>query len=140
MDVSDVIILVILAAFTILGAFRGLIVTLMGLAVSVTAWIGSAFVATALAPDIPWLLTFLVCFVTVQVLGAVLTRVLDLASKLPLIGFLNGLLGGFVGFVRGAVLLAVVCSIASGIGLIPQKAVDSGGLLALFSSFGTIPR
>lgn len=134
MDVLDIIILVILAVFTIAGAVRGLMATLLGLAVSLFAWVGSAMAATALSGQFPWLAVFVVCFLVIQVAGTLLIRVADLAAKLPVIGFLNGALGALLGFLRGAVLLAVICSLGSALGLIGPELTARSGLLALFSS------
>lgn len=134
MDLSDIMILIVLLTYTVLGIYRGLVATLVGLAVSIVAWVGSALIASVLAPDLPWGLTFLVCFLLVHIAGAVLTGVLDLAAKLPVLNFLNRALGGALGFLRGAVLLAVVCALLVNLGAIPRESVRSGGLLALFSS------
>ena len=134
MNIADIILLVILAVFTIAGGVRGLMATLLGLAVSLFAWIGSAIAAGALSDQLPWLAVFVICFVLIHVAGALLIRAADLAAKLPLVGAVNALLGAFIGFLRGAVLLAVICSLGRTLGIISAEVMANGGLLALFAS------
>ena len=134
MNISDIILLIILAVFTILGGVRGLMATLLGLAVSLFAWIGSAIAAGALAGQFPWLAVFILCFIFIHAAGILLIRVADLAAKLPVIGALNALLGALLGFLRGSILLAVICSIGRTLGIISAEVMAQGGLLALFAS------
>ncbi len=95
--------------------------------------IGTA-ISAALAQSVAWLVVYLVAFFLIMLLGRLLTGVLNLAATLPGLRFLNKTLGGVCGLIKGVIMLAVLCSLAVGTGLIAQESVQSSALLNLFSA------
>lgn len=95
-------------------------------------------VASALAQSVAWLVVYIVAFVLILLLGNLLARVLNLAAALPGLHLLNKSLGGVCGLLKGAIVIAVVCSLGAGFGLIPVESIQSSALLGLFSAFSTI--
>ena len=73
---------------------------------------------------------FLVCFVLILAAWFVVSRVLDLAFKLPVLSTLNQWSGAALGLVKGGVLLFIACWLLRS--LFPQEAVDQSVLLRFF--------
>lgn len=103
-----------------------------------TAETVAATVAQSLAETIAWLIVYLVAFALIILLGKLLAKVLDLAAMLPGLHFLNKSLGGLLGLIKGVLIVAVLCSLGAGFGLIPAESVQSSALLKIFSSFTTV--
>ncbi|MCD8047288.1 MAG: CvpA family protein, partial [Clostridiales bacterium] len=59
------------------------------------------------------------------------------AARLPGLHFLNKSLGGGCGLLQGLVIVAVVCSLGSAFGLIPQQDIENSVLLELLASLTT---
>ena len=95
--------------------------------------IGAA-ISAALAQSAAWLVVYLIAFFVIMLLGRLLTGVLNLAAALPGLRFLNKTLGGVCGLIKGVIVLAVLCSLAVGTGLIGQDSVQSSALLSLFAA------
>ena len=78
---------------------------------------------------------FLLTFVIILVLWALLSRVLDLVARLPVLNFLNRTLGGLLGFVQGMILLLILrwllCDLLP---LIPSDLVNQTWLLRWFAT------
>jgi uncharacterized membrane protein required for colicin V production len=98
----------------------------------------AAVIAASLAQSLAWVLTYALAFVLIQALGNLLIRLLDLAARLPGLHALNRTLGGVCGLVKGALILAVLCSLGAGFGLIPEQSIHQSALLGVFTAFRTI--
>ncbi|MBQ3089778.1 MAG: CvpA family protein [Oscillospiraceae bacterium] len=95
-------------------------------------------VSTALANTMAWFFVYIVAFLAILVLGNLVARLLNLASMLPGLNFLNKSLGAVLGFLKGAVYMSVFASLASSFGLVPPEMLDGSLLLKLFASFAAI--
>ena len=73
---------------------------------------------------------YVVAFVLILVLWTILSRVLDLAFKLPVLSTLNRWSGGAVGLCEGVLLVFVVCTLLKG-GVLPEEVVENSHLLKL---------
>ena len=73
---------------------------------------------------------YAVAFVLILVLWTILSRVLDLAFKLPVLSTLNRWSGGAVGLCEGVLLVFVVCTLLKG-GVLPEEVVENSHLLKL---------
>jgi uncharacterized membrane protein required for colicin V production len=98
----------------------------------------AALIAASLAQSISWILTYLLAFAVITIVGNLLVKLLDLAAKLPGLRTLNRSLGGLCGLVKGAIILAVICSIGAGFGIIPQESIQQSALLGVFTALSTI--
>ena len=87
-------------------------------------------VAGYLAREMARMALFLICFALVLAGWTLLSRVLDLAFRLPGLSTLNHWAGAAVGLAQGAALLFILCWLLRS--LIPQQAVDSTVLLRFF--------
>ena len=118
MNLVDIAILVILAAFLVKGLVRGLLkelcslVGLLGgavLAFSFHASLAELLVqGLRLPPAVAVVAAFLALFLTTILFFAVLGHLLSRFVKLLFLGGLNRLAGGFFGLAQGVVLLAVI--------------------------------
>ena len=73
---------------------------------------------------------YAVAFVLILVLWTILSRVLDLAFKLPVLSTLNRWSGAAVGLCEGVLLVFVVCTLLKG-GVLPEEVVENSHLLKL---------
>jgi membrane protein required for colicin V production len=118
MNVVDIAILVILAAFLVKGLVRGLLkefcslIGLLGgavLAFSFHASLADLLVQSLRVPSaVAVVAAFLALFLTTMLLFAVLGHLLSRFVNLLFLGGLNRLAGGFFGLAEGVVLLAVL--------------------------------
>jgi len=118
MNIFDIAILVILAAFLVKGLLRGLVrelCTLLGLAsgaliafgyhLDVGDWMAARF---SLPPSWCQGLAFVVLFLSALLLFGLVGLVLTRYVKLLYVGGLNRVIGGLLGLVQGMLLLAIV--------------------------------
>ena len=73
---------------------------------------------------------YVVAFVLILVLWTILSRVLDLAFKLPVLSTLNRWSGGVLGLCEGVVLVVIVGMLLKG-GVLPEEVVENSYLLKL---------
>ena len=73
---------------------------------------------------------FLASFALVLLLWLLLSRVLDLAFKLPVLSTLNRWSGGVLGLCEGVVLVVIVGMLLKG-GVLPEEVVENSYLLKL---------
>lgn len=95
-------------------------------------------VSTAVARVVAGVLIFIAAFLVLLLLWSLVSRLLDLAARLPVINFLNRTLGGIAGLIKGCLLLflaAWVLRLTDAI--IPRQAVENTTLLRFF--FNTNP-
>lgn len=118
MNVFDIVILVILAAFLVKGLVRGLLKELC----SLLGMLGGAALAFCyhvplaemmaetlrLPPSVGVVTAFLAIFLTTILFFAVLGHLLSRFVKLLFLGGLNRLVGSFFGLAQGVVLLSVI--------------------------------
>ena len=93
----------------------------------------AASLARAIAETVASVLIFILGFILIYVLWLALSRLLNLAARLPLIHGLNGLLGGLFGLGEGVLLLflaAWVLKLAGGV--IPEDIVSQSTVLNFF--------
>ena len=79
---------------------------------------------------------YAVAFVLILVLWTILSRVLDLAFRLPVLSTLNHWSGAAVGLGKGCVLLFIACWLFRG--LFPTEAVEQSVLLRFFCGAGPL--
>ena len=88
-------------------------------------------VAGYLAREVARMALFLICFALVLVGWTMLSRVLDLACKLPVLSTLNHWSGAALGLVKGGLIVFILCWLLRG-SLISQEAVEGTVLLRFF--------
>ena len=88
-------------------------------------------VAGYLAREVARMALFLICFALVLVGWPMLSRVLDLACKLPVLSTLNHWSGAALGLVKGGLIVFILCWLLRG-SLISQAAVEGTVLLRFF--------
>ena len=93
-------------------------------------------VAGYLAREVARMALFLICFALVLVGWTMLSRVLDLAFRLPVLSTLNHWSGAAVGLGKGCVLLFIACWLFRG--LFPTEAVEQSVLLRFFCGAGPL--
>ena len=93
-------------------------------------------VADYLALELTRMFLFLVSFALVLLLWLLLSRVLDLAFRLPVLSTLNHWSGAAVGLGKGCVLLFIACWLFRG--LFPTEAVEQSVLLRFFCGAGPL--
>lgn len=122
----DLVLLVLLAYWFVMGVRRGLILTLCSLLSAVLGLVGGWYLAVHCAQPLQEQLAplftgpldaapalaarailFLAGFVGVQLVWKLLCHVLNLVAKLPVLHFLNKALGGLLGLVKGVLILLV---------------------------------
>lgn len=90
-------------------------------------------ISTAVARVVAGVLIFIAAFLILLLVWSLVSRLLDLAARLPVINFLNRTLGGLAGLVKGCLLLflaAWVLRLTDDI--IPRQAVEQTVLLRFF--------
>ncbi|MGI5933615.1 MAG: CvpA family protein [Lawsonibacter sp.] len=93
-------------------------------------------VAGYLAREVARMALFLICFALVLVGWTLLSRVLDLAFRLPVLSTLNHWSGAAVGLGKGCVLLFIACWLFRD--LFPAEAVEQSVLLRFFCGAGPL--
>lgn len=92
-----------------------------------------AALACAAAEVVAKVLVFIVAFIVISIVWFFLSRVLNLAAKLPVIKGLNRLFGGLLGLLQGMLLLFLVGWTLRLMGdIIPQETVEQTVLLKFF--------
>ena len=171
--VFDLIILILLAAFAIRGAARGLVFSLCSLLAVAVAFVGagiaartlSPMVAQALEPKIAaaieeqleeslrtqvqqgqqalaqsaaYQILFAVSFVLLMALWQVVSRVLDLVSKLPVLDTLNKSMGALFGLLQAGVIVCILAWLLRFGNLVDQETVQKTVLLRFFMDFNPL--
>lgn len=99
----------------------------------------AAALAHAIAEVVASVVIFIVAFLLILLVWFLLSRLLNLAARLPLIRGLNRLLGGVVGLAQGALLLffaAWILKLCGGV--FPADVVDSSTVLKFFMTANPI--
>ena len=95
-------------------------------------------ISTAVAQVIAGILLFVVAFLLLLLVWWLVSRLLNLAAKLPVINFFNRTLGGVAGLIKGCLLLFLVAwALRLTDDIIPRQAVEQTYLLRFF--FNTNP-
>lgn len=151
----DIVILIFLVYFVILGFRRGFILTLCSLLAVVLGLVGGWYLAVNCAEPALSLLSehltpaaaslaakallFLVGFVGVQLVWSILCHALNLVAKLPGLHFLNKTLGAVLGLVKGILILMVACWVLCDLlGWIPPEVVEESWILSFSSSLPSL--
>lgn len=96
----------------------------------------AAVAATAVAEQLARGLLFLVSFLLILILWAILSHALDLVSKLPVLDGINRTLGGVLGAVKGLVILYVAAWILCDLtGKIPPETAEQTYLLSFLLTY-----
>lgn len=90
-------------------------------------------ISSAIARVVASVLVFVVAFLLLLVVWSLISKLLDLAARLPVINFLNRTLGGLAGLVKGCILLFLAAWVLRMTdGLIPTQAIEQTVLLRFF--------
>ncbi len=108
-------------------AFQQLVDRGMAAVTSNAARVISSFIANQVARAV----LFYLAFFLILILWAMLSHVLDLAFRLPVLSTLNAWLGALLGLLRGGVILFIVCWLL-GDGILPRDVVENTVLLHFF--------
>lgn len=127
LTIVDIIIIIILAVFIVLGLFKGLIRmagSIFGIIVAawiathyylmVSEWIQSLFFGRiGLGKVIVFILIFIIINRLVSLVFMILDGVFDIISIIPFLGSINRLGGALLGFLEGILALGLILYIAS---------------------------
>ena len=95
--------------------------------------------AAAIAEVVAGVLIFIAAFLILLLVWALVSRLLDLAAKIPGINFLNRTLGGLAGLLKGALLLFLAIWVLRMFdGLIPDPVMERSVLLQFFCTFNPL--
>lgn len=151
----DLVILILLVWFTVLGLRRGFVLTLCSLLAAVLGFAGgwylSAHQTELLLPLLSNQLTpaaallaakallFLVGFVGTQLIWSLLCHALHLVTKLPGLHFFNKAMGGLLGLAKGILILLVarwvLCTL---LGWIPPEVAEGSWFFTVASSLPSL--
>ena len=118
MTLFDYLAMLVIAAFTLISLFRGVVAELVGL----VSWLGSLLAAKLLAPSVgdwlsgslkPHALAVVAAFIGVFLLARLLQTLLTSSAGAAGLGGVNRLLGGVFGAVKGVLavtLVVLVCA------------------------------
>lgn len=146
----DLVILIVLIYFVVMGFRRGFILTLCSLLAVVLGLVGGWYLAVhgadlvlplsgedlnpAAASLAAKALLFLAGFLGTQLVWTLLCRGLHLVAKLPVLHFLNKALGGVLGLVKGILILMVIRWVLDLLAWIPPEVAVESWFLTLSSS------
>lgn len=134
MNSFDIVVLVVLGFFTILGIWKGFFREVLGLVgviggfvVAMVAFGPVSIILAEKVPAIPatvWpILSFLLLFIATYLLSRLLAGLLSKISQAVKLGWLNRLLGGCFGALKGAVLVSLLLML---LGFFPMQGFLSG--------------
>jgi len=142
MNGFDVVLLLVLVTFGILGALRGFVREFMSfvnwIVASVVAWllarpVGALFESLIVQPELRLIAAFVSVFALVFIAGLVITYFLHrLAMARRTVRISNTVLGAFVGVLRGVVVIVVVVLLA-GLTTLPQRSWWRGAFLVPYT-------
>lgn len=96
----------------------------------------SQMLATFVLKSIISVIVFFVSFFLLLILWGILSRSLNLVTKLPVLNFCNKTLGGALGAVKGLIFLLILAWILSDLtAVIPPEALEKSFFFQWFSSF-----
>ncbi len=146
----DLVILVLLVYFVVMGYRRGFILSLCSLLAVVLGLAGGWYLSThgtdlvlpllgeemnpIAAASAARLLLFLLGFLGTQLVWTLFCHGLHLVAKLPVLHFLNKALGGVLGLVKGALILMVVQWVLDLLAWIPPEVSAESWLLTFSPS------
>ena len=95
-------------------------------------------VAAALAQSAAYQILFAVSFVLLMALWQVVSRVLDLVSKLPVLDTLNKSMGALFGLLQAGVIVCILAWLLRFGNLVDQETVQKTVLLRFFMDFNPL--
>ncbi len=124
MNYIDIIFIIVIIYFTILGLRKGLIRSIGGiLSIIVGFYVASMFylrfsiwiqgLSTSLTETIASIVAFVLIFIVVNRLFMVIVYVLDKVFSLPIVGIFNKLFGALFGFLTGSLIIGIIVLIFS---------------------------
>lgn len=129
----DIVCAALILIFTIIGARKGAIRSVIGLCSTVLSLVAAYYLAVPFSKllndwfsvfekgsETIWIavsgiLVFVLCKIILDLIGKLLTK---LADSIKAVGALNTLLGAVIGFVKGAIL---ICAVLAVISLLPDS-------------------
>ena len=98
-------------------------------------------IAKPLVTSLVRFIIFLILYILIIVLIKLITNTLNLVAKLPLLSSANKLLGGVLGFVKGLVIVCIICFalntclqfLPNGLSVIDREALEASRIFSLFS-------
>lgn len=118
MNYLDIVFLVVIIYFTILGLRKGIIKSLGGILSIVVGFYGASLfyqkvsiwlqgLSSIFTGTIANIIGFILLFIVINRLFMLLVNILDKIFSLPIIGFFNKLLGAIFGFLAGALIVGI---------------------------------
>lgn len=90
--------------------------------------------ARAIAQTVAEVVIFILAFILLLIVWALISRLLDLAARLPIIKTLNRLLGGLVGLIQGALVLFFVAWLLRIWNVVPADVMDATTIFKFFAT------
>lgn len=92
-------------------------------------------VAKDVAQPVAWWAVYAIAFCLILLLWNLVTKLLDLVSKLPVLNLANRLMGGGVGLLKGLLIVGLVCYLILRFGLVSAAEADESVFLRLLANF-----
>ena len=92
-------------------------------------------VAKDLAQPVAWWAVYGLSFCLILLVWELVSKLLDLVAKLPVLNLANRLMGGGVGLLKGALVVGLVCVLVLRFGLVTAAETQESVFLQFFSNF-----
>lgn len=92
-------------------------------------------VAKDLAQPVAWWAVYGLSFCLILLVWELVSKLLDLVAKLPVLNLANRLMGGGVGLLKGALVVGLVCVLILRFGLVTAAETKESVFLQFFSNF-----
>ena len=92
-------------------------------------------VAKDLAQPVAWWAVYGLSFCLILLVWELVSKLLDLVAKLPVLNLANRLMGGGVGLLKGALVVGLVCILILRFGLVTAAETQESVFLQFFSNF-----
>ena len=92
-------------------------------------------VAKDLAQPVAWWAVYGLSFCLILLVWELVSKLLDLVAKLPVLNLANRLMGGGVGLLKGALVVGLVCVLVLRFGLVTAAEAKESVFLQFFSNF-----
>ena len=92
-------------------------------------------VAKDLAQPVAWWAVYGLSFCLILLVWELVSKLLDLVAKLPVLNLANRLMGGGVGLLKGALVVGLVCVLVLRFGLVTAAETKESVFLQFFSNF-----
>lgn len=95
-------------------------------------------VAKEVAQPVAWWGVYAVAFGLIVLLWNLITKLLDLVAKLPVLNLANRLMGGGIGLLKGLLIVGLACYLILHFGLVSAAEIQESVFLRFFANFSWV--